>query len=117
MPRAVSGIVKHKRTKKILKHAKGYTGRRSKLYRVARQAVMKSGLYAFRDRKAKKREFRRLWIARINARARINGMSYSAFIQGLKGAGIQINRKLLGEIAVHDEIGFSKLVEAVKTRK
>jgi len=117
MPRAVSGTVKHKRTKKILKLAKGYTGRRSKLYRIARQAVMKSGLYAFRDRKAKKRDLRKLWITRINARTRMYGMSYSSFIQGLKVAGIQINRKFIGEIAVHDEIGFSKLVEAVKTRK
>jgi large subunit ribosomal protein L20 len=114
MPRAISGIVKHKRTKKILKLAKGYRGARSKLYRPARQAVMKAGQYAYRDRKAKKRDFRKLWIARINARVRLAGMSYSNFMHGLRGAGVAINRKYLSDIAVNDELGFEKLIETVK---
>jgi len=111
MPRAVSGKVKHSRTKKILKQAKGYRGARSKLYRVARESVMKSGLYAYRDRKAKKRDFRKLWIARINARVRSAGLSYSTFINGLEKAGVIINRKFLSEIAVRDDVAFDKLVE------
>ena len=117
MPRAISGSVKHKRTKKILKDAKGYQGARSKQYRTARQAVMKAGQYAYRDRKAKKRDFRQLWIARINARARETGMSYSAFINGLNKAGVSINRKHLSDIAVHDETAFGKLAELAKKAK
>ena len=114
MPRAGSGTVKHNRTKKILKSAKGYRGAKSKLYRTAREAVMKSGQYAYRDRKAKKRDFRNLWISRINARARIAGMNYSTFINGLNKAGVTINRKFLSDIAVHDEAAFDKLVEIAK---
>ena len=116
MPRAGSGTVKHKRTKKILKLAKGYSGGRSKLYRPAREAVMKAGLYAYRDRKAKKRDLRQLWIARINARARQSGMSYSTFIHGLNEAGVLINRKFLSDIATNDNIAFEKLVEVVKEK-
>jgi large subunit ribosomal protein L20 len=111
MPRAVSGKVKHSRTKEILKLAKGYWGRGSNLYRVARELVMKSGQYAYRDRRAKKRDFRKLWIARINARARLAGISYSRFIKGLEKAGVIINRKFLSDIAVRDDVAFDKLVE------
>jgi len=111
MPRAVSGIVKHKRTKKILKIAKGYRGAKSKLYRVAKEAVMKSGLYAYRDRKTKKRDFRKLWISRINAAARLHGQSYSQFIHGLQESGVIINRKFLSEIAIRDPQAFEKLAE------
>jgi len=117
MPRAVSGITKHKRSKEILKLAKGFRGRRHTLYRVARQAVMKAGNYAYRDRKTKKRDFRQLWIARINARVRLFDMSYSAFIKGLSDAGILINRKFLSEIAMNDELGFQKLVETIQAPK
>ena len=115
MPRAVSGVVKHKRTKKVLKSAKGYRGARSKLYRVAKEAVMKAGLYAYRDRKARKRDFRKLWIARINAAARMYGLSYSRLIHGLNQAGVAINRKFLSEIAVRDPQAFEKIVEMAKT--
>lgn len=117
MPRAISGQVKHKRTKKILKEAKGYRGARSKLYRTAREAVMKSGMYAYRDRKGKKRDFRKLWIARINARARVAGMSYSTFISGLNKAGVVINRKHLADIAVNDGTAFDKLAELASNVK
>ncbi len=117
MPRAVSGQIKHKRTKKILKNAKGYRGARSKLYRTAREAVMKSGQYAYRDRKVRKRDFRKLWIARINARSRQSGLSYSAFIHGLGQAGVTINRKYLSDIAVSDDTAFEKLIELAKTKK
>jgi len=117
MPRAGSGTTKHKRSKKILEQAKGYRGRRHTLYRTARQAVMKSGNYAYRDRRAKKRDFRGLWIARINARARLFGLSYSTFIRGLSSAGVLINRKFLSEIAVRDEVGFKKLVEIIQVQK
>ncbi len=116
MPRAVSGQVKHKRTKKILKNAKGYRGAKSKLYRTAREAVMKSGLYAYRDRKTRKRDFRKLWIARINARSRQSGLSYSAFIHGLGQAGVAINRKYLSDIAVNDDAAFEKLVKLAKAK-
>ena len=102
------------RHKKILKLAKGYRGAKSKLYKTANQAVMKSLSYAYRDRKAKKREFRQLWIARISAAARMNGISYSKFMNGLKNNGIEINRKMLAEIAVSDPAAFSSLVERVK---
>jgi len=117
MPRAISGQVKHKRTKKILKEAKGYSGARSKLYRTAREAVMKAGQYAYRDRKGKKRDFRKLWIARINARARVAGMSYSTFISGLNKAGVVINRKYLADIAVNDDAAFDKLAELASNVK
>lgn len=111
----VKGAMKTRaRHKKILKLAKGYRGAKSKLYKTANQAVMKSLSYAYRDRKAKKREFRQLWIARISAAARMNGISYSKFMNGLKNNGIEINRKMLAEIAVSDPTAFSSLVERVK---
>ena len=111
----IKGAVKTRaRRKKILKLAKGYRGAKSKLYRTANQAVMKSLSYAYRDRKAKKREFRQLWIARIIAAARMNGMSYSVFMNGLKKNNININRKMLAEIAVSDPEAFKQLVEKVK---
>ncbi len=111
----VKGAMKTRaRHKKILKLAKGYRGAKSKLFRTANQAVMKSLAYAYRDRKAKKREFRQLWIARINAAARMNGISYSKFMNGLKNNGIDINRKMLAEIAVSDPAAFTKLVEKVR---
>ena len=111
----VKGAMKTRaRHKKILKLAKGYRGAKSKLYKTANQAVMKSLSYAYRDRKAKKREFRQLWIARISAAARMNGISYSKFMNGLKNNGIEINRKMLAEIAVSDPAAFSGLVERVK---
>jgi large subunit ribosomal protein L20 len=117
MPRAISGQVKHKRTKKILKEAKGYRGARSKQYRTAREAVMKAGMYAYRDRKGKKRDFRKLWIARINARARVAGLSYSKFISGLDKVGVVINRKYLADIAVNDDAAFNKLAELAAKAK
>jgi large subunit ribosomal protein L20 len=117
MPRAISGTVKHNRTKKVLKQAKGYRGARSTQYRTAKEAVMKAGQYAYRDRKVKKRDFRQLWIARINARAREAGLSYNAFIDGLHKAGVAINRKHLSDMAVHDEIAFTKLAELAKKGK
>lgn len=111
----IKGAVKTRaRRKKILKLAKGYRGAKSKLYKTANQAVMKSLAYAYRDRKAKKREFRQLWIARINAAARQNGISYSKFMDGLKKNNININRKMLSEIAISDPEAFTKLVEKVK---
>ena len=111
----VKGAMKTRaRHKKILKLAKGYRGAKSKLYKTANQAVMKALSYAYRDRKAKKREFRQLWIARISAAARMNGISYSKFMNGLKNNGIEINRKMLAEIAVSDPAAFSSLVERVK---
>ena len=111
----VKGAMKTRaRHKKILKLAKGYRGAKSKLYKTANQAVMKSLSYAYRDRQAKKREFRQLWIARISAAARMNGISYSKFMNGLKNNGIEINRKMLAEIAVSDPAAFSSLVERVK---
>ena len=111
----VKGAMKTRaRHKKILKLAKGYRGAKSKLYKTANQAVMKSLSYAYRDRKAKKREFRQLWIARISAAARMNGISYSKFMNGLKNNGIEINRKMMAEIAVSDPAAFSSLVERVK---
>lgn len=102
------------RHNKILKLAKGYFGAKSKLYRTANEAVMKSLSYAYRDRKQKKREFRKLWIARINAAARMNGLSYSKFMNALKKAGITLNRKVLADMAVNDATGFKMLVEKVR---
>ncbi len=114
MSRVKGAMRTRARHKKILKLAKGYFGAKSKLYRVANQAVMKSLNYAFRDRKQKKREFRKLWIARINAAARMNGLSYSRFMNALKKAGITLNRKVLADMAVNDAAGFKMLVEKVK---
>ena len=109
--RAVNAV---KKRRKILKLAKGYFGGRSKRYRVAREAVMKAQMYAYIVRKSKKRDFRSLWIARINAAARLNGLSYSKFMFGLKNAGINLNRKVLAEIAVSDAAGFTALAEKAK---
>ena len=109
--RAVNAV---KKRRKILKLAKGYFGGRSKRYRVAREAVMKAQLYSYYGRKAKKRDFRSLWIARINAACRLNGISYSKFMFGLKNAGIDLNRKVLAEIAVSDATAFTALVEKAK---
>ena len=111
--RGVNGV---KKRRKILKLAKGYFGGRSKRYRVAREAVMKAQLYAYIGRKNKKRDFRALWIARINAAARLNGLSYSKFMFGLKQAGINLNRKVLAEIAVSDAAGFTALCEQAKAK-
>ena len=111
--RAVNAV---KKRRKILKLAKGYFGGRSKRYRVAREAVMKAGMYSYIGRKAKKRDFRSLWIARINAAARINGLSYSKFMYGLKLAGVEVNRKMLAEMAVNDAEGFATLAELAKSK-
>lgn len=116
MPRAKSSVVSRNRHRKILKLAKGYRGAKSKLYRVANQQVMKSLVYAYRDRRVKKRDFRKLWIARINAAARMNGISYSRLMNGLKLAGVEINRKLLADMAVNDAQGFGQLVKVAKTK-
>jgi large subunit ribosomal protein L20 len=114
MARVKGGVTAKKRHKKVLKQAKGYYGAKSKLYRPANQAVMKSLNYAYSGRKQRKRDFRKLWISRINAAARTNGMNYSTFINGLKKANIEINRKVLSEMAIHDPEGFTKLVEIAK---
>ncbi|MDK2798595.1 MAG: large subunit ribosomal protein [Clostridiales bacterium] len=114
MARIKGAMHTRKRRKKILKLAKGYRGAKSKLFRTANQAVMKSLVYAYRDRKRKKRDFRKLWISRINAASRMNGLTYSKFINGLKKAGIQMNRKMLAEIAVNDAQAFAQLVEKAK---
>jgi large subunit ribosomal protein L20 len=107
-------VTAHKRHKKVLKQAKGYYGARSKVYRVAKQAVIKAGQYAYRDRRQRKRQFRALWIQRINAAARMNDLSYSRFMNGLKKAGIEIDRKMLADLAVHDMPTFSQLAEKAK---
>ena len=114
MPRVKTGVTAHARHKKILKLAKGYRGARSKQFKKANETVMKAGQYAYRDRRVKKREFRRLWIARINAAARINGISYSKLICGLTKAGVAIDRKMMAELAVSDAAAFSKLVDIAK---
>jgi large subunit ribosomal protein L20 len=117
MARVKSGLRKRARHKKVLKLAKGYFGAKRKSFRIANQAVMKSQVYAYRDRKARKRDFRKLWITRINAAARMNGLSYSKFINGLKRTGITLNRKMLAEMAVNDFEAFSQLAEQVKAAK
>ncbi len=114
MARVKRGVVARRRHNKVLKQAKGYYGARSKIFRVAKQAVIKAGQYAYRDRRVKKRTFRRLWIARINAAARLNGITYSRFISGLNKAEIQVDRKVLSDIAVHDKEAFSSIVEKAK---
>lgn len=114
MARVKKGVNAKKKHKKVLKQAKGYYGAKSKLYRTANEATMKSLSYAYVGRRLKKRNFRRLWIARINAAARLNGMNYSTFINGLKKANIEINRKMLSEMAINDPEGFAKLVEIAK---
>lgn len=114
MPRVKGGTVTRKRRKKVLKLAKGYYGSKHTLYKVANQAVMKSGQYAYRDRRQKKRDFRKLWIARINAAARVNGLSYSRLMHGLKLAEIEVNRKMLADLAVTDAQAFAQLADAAK---
>ncbi len=116
MARVKGAIHAHKRHKRVLKLAKGYRGAKSKQFKTAKQAVMKSGVYAYVGRKLKKRDYRKLWIARINAATRMNDMSYSQFMHGLKLAGIDINRKMLADLAVTDAAGFAKLVEAAKAK-
>lgn len=114
MPRVKRGVTAHARHKKILKLAKGYRGRRKNVYRVAKQAVMKAGQYAYRDRRQRKRQFRALWIARINAAARECGLTYSVFMNGLKKACIEVDRKVLADLAVFDKTAFGKIVEQAK---
>ncbi len=114
MPRVKRGVTAHARHKKILKDAKGYYGARSRVFRVAKQAVIKAGQYAYRDRRQKKRQFRALWIARINAGARNNGLSYSRMIDGLKKAGVAVDRKILADIAYHDDVAFAALADQAK---
>ena len=114
MARVKRGVTAHVRHKKILNAAKGYYGARSRVYRVAVQAVTKAGQYAYRDRRQKKRQFRQLWIVRINAAARVNGLSYSKFVCGLKKASIELDRKILANIAVNDKPTFAVLVEKAK---
>ena len=116
MPRVKRGVTAHARHKKILALAKGFRGRRGNVFRVAKQAVMKAGQYAYRDRRTKKRVFRQLWIARINAAARANGLTYNQFINGLNKAQIGLDRKVLADIAVHDEAAFAAIVNQVKAK-
>jgi large subunit ribosomal protein L20 len=114
MPRVKRGVVTHRRHKRILKDASGYWGRRHKIFKTAKEAVMKAQDDAFRGRKQKKRDFRALWIARINAGCRLNGMTYNRFIDGLNKASIAINRKVLSEIAIHDPQAFKDLTEKAR---
>ena len=114
MARVKRGVTARARHKKVLKMAKGYYGARSRVYRVAKQAVIKAGQYAYRDRKQNKRNFRSLWIVRVNAAARMNGMSYSQLMNGIHKANIQIDRRVLADLAVHDMAGFAKIVEQAK---
>jgi large subunit ribosomal protein L20 len=115
MPRVKRGVTAHARHKKIIEQAKGYRGRRKNIFRVAKQAVTKAGQYAYRDRRQRKRQFRALWIARINAAARENGLSYSRFIEGLKKSSIEIDRKVLADMAVFDKNAFSVIAEQAKS--
>jgi large subunit ribosomal protein L20 len=114
MPRVKRGVTARARHKKVIDQAKGYRGRRNNVYRIAKEAVMKAGQYAYRDRRAKKRVFRQLWIARINAAARSNGLTYSQFANGIRKAGIDIDRKVLADIAYHDPAAFTGIVNQVK---
>lgn len=114
MPRVKGGTVTRARRKKVLKLAKGYVGSKHRLFRTAKQQVMKSLMYAYRDRRQRKRDFRKLWIMRINAAARLNGLSYNKFMHGLKTAGVKINRKMLAELAVSDEQAFAALANLAK---
>lgn len=115
MPRVKRGVVAKARHKKVLRLAKGYYGARSRVYRVAKQAVIKAGQYAYRDRKQKKRQFRALWIVRINAAARMCGLSYSRMMNGLKKASVELDRKVLADMAVHDMQAFAALAQTAKT--
>jgi len=114
MPRVKRGVTAHRRHKKILKQAKGYYGARSRVFRVAKQAVTKAGQYAYRDRRQRKRQFRALWITRINAQSRANGLTYSRFINGLKKAEIALDRRVLADLAVHDKAAFAAVVERAR---
>ena len=114
MPRVKRGVTARARHKKVLNQAKGYYGARSRVYRVAFQAVIKAGQYAYRDRRQRKRQFRQLWIARINAASRMNGLSYSRLIAGLRKASIEIDRKILADIAVYDKAAFTAIVAKAK---
>ncbi len=114
MARVKRGVIAKARHKKVLDQAKGYYGARSKVYRVAKQAVIKAGQYAYRDRRQRKRQFRALWIIRINAAARLQGLSYSRLIHGLNRAEIEVDRKILADIAVHDQAAFAAIAEAAK---
>ena len=114
MPRVKRGVTARARHKKVLEQAKGFRGRRGNVYRIAKEAVMKAGQYAYRDRRQKKREFRALWIARINAAVRELGMTYSVFMNGLTKAEIDIDRKVLADLAVHDKGAFAKIAEQAK---
>ena len=114
MPRANSSVPRHRRHRKIVKQAKGYYGARSRTFKSAKDAVVKAGLYAYRDRRQRKRQFRRLWITRINAACRLNGITYSAFINGLKTKGIDLDRKILADMAVNDPQAFTSLTDSLK---
>jgi large subunit ribosomal protein L20 len=114
MPRAKTGIIRRRRHKAVLKRAKGFWGSRSKLYKNASQTLLNSATYTYRDRRNKKRDFRRLWIQRINAAARLHGISYSVFIAGLKKAGVEVDRKMLADIAVREPAAFEQLVGVAK---
>ena len=114
MPRVTSSVASRKRRARTLKAAKGYFGNKSRLFRYAKDAVKRAGKYAYRDRRVRRREFRSLWIARINAAARVNGLSYSKFMHGLKVAGINLNRKVLADLAVNDAAAFAALAEKAK---
>jgi large subunit ribosomal protein L20 len=116
MPRVKRGVTAHARHKKILALAKVYRGRRKNVFRIAKQAVMKAGQYAYRDRRTRKRVFRQLWIARINAASRGLGLTYSKFMAGLKKANIEIDRKVLSDMAIHDPAGFGSIVDKVKAQ-
>jgi large subunit ribosomal protein L20 len=116
MPRVKRGVTAHARHKKILALAKGFRGRRKNVFRIAKQAVMKAGQYAYRDRRTRKRVFRQLWIARINAASRQAGVTYSQFMAGLKKARIEIDRKMLAELAVNDPAAFGSIVDKVKAQ-
>jgi large subunit ribosomal protein L20 len=116
MPRVKRGVTARARHKKVLEAAKGYRGRRGNVYRVAKEAVMKAGQYAYRDRRNKKRDFRALWIARINAAVREHGLRYSQFMNGLKKAAIEVDRKMLADLAIHDAAAFKSLVSQAKAQ-
>jgi len=115
MPRVKRGVTAHAKHKKIIDQAKGYSGRRKNIFRVAKQAVTKAAQYAYRDRRQRKRQFRSLWITRINAEARVHGLSYSRFINGLNKASIEVDRKVLADLAVFDKVAFGALADQAKS--
>ena len=114
MPRVKRGVTAHRRHKRLLARARGFRGRRGSVYRVAKQAVMRAEQYAYRDRRCRKRDFRALWIVRVNAAARANGLTYSQFVGGLRRAGVDLNRKMLAELAVANAVAFSEITEIAK---